>query len=90
MKSKDSKKIPFTPAQRQARHKRKLEKFGIKKIGFKASRSQRELIRLAGERANCSSREEFILEAITVYAESLGLSLAEINKDLLANESIEA
>lgn len=75
-------KSPLTPAQRQARLKTKLAKFGVKKVGVKLSESEREMIARAVPLSGCSSREEFIVEALHLRCKSLGLSLSDINQEL--------
>ena len=85
IKSKKKKKTLSGP-ERQERHKKKLEKFGIKKIGFLASNSEREFIRQCITKAGCSSRQEFIIEAIIAHGSSFGLSMAEVNKELKKRE----
>ncbi len=79
-------KKPLTPNERQARHKARLARFGVKKIAFKASETQRELIRQGIELAGASSREEFILLAIMKFGAELGLSLKTINEELKQND----
>ncbi len=75
-------KNPLTPAQRQDRLKRKLAKFGIKKVGVKLSESEREMIERAKPLVGITSREEFIVEAIHIRCKELGLSISEINAEL--------
>ncbi len=77
-----TKKQPLTSRQRQIRYAERLAAFGVKKIYFKASASQREMIRQAVELSGASSREEFILQAIMKFGGELGLSLKAINEEL--------
>lgn len=77
-----AKRTPKTPAERQAKHKRKLESFGIKKIGYKASATERRLLLRIKQEGKFDSREHVIGEAIRLLGEEYGLTLSQMKREM--------
>ncbi|QFT40045.1 MULTISPECIES: hypothetical protein [unclassified Vibrio] len=73
---------PLSSTERGKRHAKKLAKFGIKRIYFRASETQRELVKQLQIITKCSSREELILDALVAYGHQHGLTLKQMKEDL--------
>lgn len=82
MKERKKKRAPFTPAERAARHKKRMDTFGVKRIYFRSSATQRGLIEEVKKRSGCNSNEEVISEALREYGLKYGVTLKQIKEDL--------
>jgi ATP-dependent Zn protease len=81
-----SKSKAMTPAQRQAKLKQKLDRFGVRKCGVKLSESERAAASEGVHLTGATNREEFLHEAFHFYLKHLGISMPDINQRLQAGE----
>lgn len=81
-----SKSKAMTPAQRQAKLKQKLDRFGVRKCGVKLSESERAAAFEGIQLTDAKNREEFLHEAFHFYLTHLGISMPDINQRLKAGE----
>lgn len=59
-----------------------MDSFGVKRIYFRSSATQRGLIEEVKKRSGCNSNEEVIAEALREYGLKYGVTLKQIKEDL--------